>query len=267
LNGGSVVIQSSGGVPIIASLRVIPRPSNGRFSEIMGLPQSQWSTSYIFPWYNNVELNTQLRVGNVGNSTTIVQVFIGGQEMAGSPFSLAAGISIRPSFPGINKGPVKVTSSGNVPIVASLRVAFRSGNTWTSFSEMMGLPESQLDNTYVFPWYNNKDLDTQLRLGNVGNSTTIVQVFIGGQEMAGSPFSLAAGASTRKSFPGINRGPVEIVSTQNLVASQRILFKNGSIYTSFSELMGLPEAQLFTSYLFPWYNNLNLNTQLRFGVP
>jgi hypothetical protein len=30
---------------------------------------------------------------------------------------------------------------------------------------MMGLPEGVLDITYWFPWYNNKDLSTQLRFG------------------------------------------------------------------------------------------------------
>jgi predicted outer membrane repeat protein len=265
LSGGPVVIESSGGVPIIASLRVITRPYNGSFSEIMGLPQSQWSTSYIFPWYNNVELNTQLRVGNVGNSTTTVTVTVRGTTIGS--FSLASNASTRLRFAGVNSGPLKVTSSGNVPIVASLRVAFGNENTWTSFSEMMGTPDSQLDNTYVFPWYNNKDIDTQLRLGNVTNSTATVRVLIGGQEMVGSPFTLAGGASIRKSYAGIDKGPVKIVSSQNIVASQRILFKNGSTLIGFSELMGFPASQLATDYLFPWYNNLDLNTQLRLGVP
>jgi hypothetical protein len=38
-------------------------------------------------------------------------------------------------------------------------------NLNTSFSEMMALPNSQLDTTYWLPWYNNVDLDTQLRFG------------------------------------------------------------------------------------------------------
>jgi hypothetical protein len=43
---------------------------------------------------------------------------------------------------------------------------FKNGNTFTSFSEMMGLPQKQLTNKYIFPWYNNlAPLDTQLRLG------------------------------------------------------------------------------------------------------
>jgi hypothetical protein len=274
-SGGPIVIQSSGVVPIIASLRVVPRPSNGSFSEIMGLPESQWSTSYIFPWYNSASLNTQLRVGNVGSSTTAVKVMLGTQEITGActssnpnnSFSLGANASMRVSC-NVNNGPLKVVSSGGVPIVASLRVAFKTGSTWTSFSEMMGLPETQLAAGYVFPWYNNIALNTQLRFGNVSNTSTSVRVFIGGQEMTGSPFPLAPGQSLRRSF-AVDKGPVVIRSTNGakIIASLRVLFQNGSTSTAFSELMGLPENQLTTSYLFPYYNNVALNTQLRVGVP
>jgi hypothetical protein len=37
-------------------------------------------------------------------------------------------------------------------------------NLPTSFSEMMALPDSQLDTLYWLPWYNNIDLDSQLRI-------------------------------------------------------------------------------------------------------
>jgi len=39
------------------------------------------------------------------------------------------------------------------------------------------------------------------------------------------------------------------------------------INASFSEMMGLPANQLDTTYWLPWYNNVDLITQLRFGVP
>jgi hypothetical protein len=42
---------------------------------------------------------------------------------------------------------------------------YKVNNSATSFSEMMALPASQLDTTYWLPWYNNLDLDTQLRFG------------------------------------------------------------------------------------------------------
>jgi hypothetical protein len=135
---------------------------------------------------------------------------------------------------------------------------------------MMGLPNSQLDTAYWLPWYNNVDLDTQLRIANVSASPATVHVYIGGAEVTGSPFDLAAGESVRKSFVGVNDGPVQIVSNHGvpIVAAERLIYKAaGGINTSFSEMTGLPAIQLDTLYWLPWYNNVDLDTQLRFGVP
>ena len=99
-------------------------------------------------------------------------------------------------------------------------------------------------------------------------STATVRVFIGVQEATGSPFTLAPGASTRKSF-AINNGPVKVMSNQVIVASLRVIFPKSGVVpiTGFSELMGLPQSQLTTAYYFTWYNNAGLDEQLRFGVP
>ena len=129
------------------------------------------------------------------------------------------------------------------------------------------LPNSALDNVYWLPWYNNKDLDTQLRFANTTNSTATVHVYIGGVEMMGSPFTLLAGESTRQSFVNINNGPVKIVSNFPIVAAERLIYKVNGVNTSFSEMMALSNSQLDTTYWFPWYNNVDLDTQLRFGVP
>ena len=51
-----------------------------------------------------------------------------------------------------------IQSSGDVPIIASERVAYFNGTAWSSFAEMMGLPQSQLSITFFFPWYNEADL-------------------------------------------------------------------------------------------------------------
>ncbi len=37
--------------------------------------------------------------------------------------------------------------------------------------------------------------------------------------------------------------------------------------TSLSEMMGLPSSRLDTTYWLPWYNHVDLDTQLRFGIP
>jgi uncharacterized protein YcfL len=211
------------------------------------------------PWYNNVDLDTQLRIGNVSGSTASVHVLIGGQEMTGSPFNLAPGASIRQSF-AVNNGPVQIAS--NVNIVAAERVIYKVNNIPTSFSEMMALPDKQLDTIYWLPWYDNVGLDTQLRFANVSSSPASVHVLIHGVEVVGSPFSLAAGASTRKSF-AVNNGPVKIVSTVKIVAAERVIYKVNGINTSFSETMALPNSQLNTVHWLPWYNNVDLDTQLR----
>jgi hypothetical protein len=152
-------------------------------------------------------------------------------------------------------------------IVAAERVIYKINNIPTSFTEMMALPNSQLDTTYWLPWYNNVNLDTQLRFANVSGSTATVHVYIGGVEMDGSPFTLLTGESTRQSFTGIDAGPVQIVSDVPIVAAERVIYKVNGVNTSFSEMMALPNTLLDTTYWFPLYNNIGLDTQLRFGIP
>jgi len=272
VNNGPVHIVST--QPIVAAERIIYNPTGSlptSFSEMMGLPASQVNTTFVFPWYNNLFLDTQLRFANVSGSTATVNVYIGGTLMPGSPFTLpasGAGQSKLISFAGIDSGPVRIVS--NQPIVASERTIYNPGTGNTSFTEMMGLPESLVNTTYYFPWYNNLFLDTQLRFGNVSGVPASVRVYIGGVEMAGSPFALTAsgtGQSLRISFAGIDNGPVKIVSDQPIVAAEREIYLIGGVPVSFTEMMGLPNSLLNSSYWFPWYNNLYLDTQLRFGAP
>jgi hypothetical protein len=281
INNGPVKITST--VPIMGSERVIYNV-NGMptsFSEMMALPDSQLDNMYWMPWYNNVDLNTQLRFGNVSGSPATVHVWIGGQEKTSGctttpanipyPYVLAVGASLRVSCPGVNNGPVKIDS--NVNIVAAERVIYNVNGLPTSFTEMMGLPDSQLDNIYWMPWYNNVDLDTQLRFGNVSNTDATVHVWIGGQEKSSGclpsnipyPYVLAPGASLRVSCPSVNNGPVQIVSDVNIVAAERVIYNVNGMPTSFSEMMALPTSQLNTTYWMPKYNNVDLDTQLRFG--
>ena len=265
IDKGPVKIVSN--VNIVASERVLYRVNgiDASFSEMMATPNSQLDTIYWLPWYNNVSLDTQLRIANVGPTTATVHVSIGGAPVTGSPFTIPVNGSIRRSFPGIDKGPVKIES--NQPVVAAERVIYKANGVNTSFSETMATPNSQLDTIYWLPWYNNKSLDTQLRIANVGPTTATVHVSIGGTPALGSPFSFPVGASKRLSFAGIDKGPVKIESNVNVVVSERVIYKVNNVVTSFSEMMGLPNSQLDTIYWLPWYNNLDLDTQLRFAAP
>jgi hypothetical protein len=104
-------------------------------------------------------------------------------------------------------------------------------------------------------------------LANVSDTEATVHVTIGGVEMTGSPYTLTPGASKRLSFPGIDKGPVKIESNVNIVVAERVIYKVNGTNTSFSELMALPASQLDTLYWLPWYNNKDLDTQLRFAAP
>jgi hypothetical protein len=262
INNGPVKVESSMG-NIIASMRVSYNDGTAwtSFSEVLGMPANQLTTTYWFPWYNNLDMNTQIRFANLGSTATNIWITIGG--VVQPPIPLAVGQSTRVSYP-INNGPVKVESSmGN--IIASMRVAYNDGTAWTSFSEALGLPANQATTAYWFPWYNNVDMNTQIRFANLGSSPAKVMITIGG--VLQTPIPLAAGQSTRVSYP-INNGPVKVESVDgNIIASMRVAYNNGTAWTSFSEVLGMPANQLTTAYWFPWYNNLDLNTQVLFAVP
>jgi hypothetical protein len=264
VNSGPLRVVNTGSSPVMASERMIYKVNgvNTSYTEMMALPNSQLDVTYWLPWYNNVDLDTQLRIANMSLSTATVRVYIGGTEVQGSPITLAPGASVRRSFAGINNGPVRITSSQK--IVAAERVIYKVKGVQTSFTEMMALPAAHLGTTYWLPWYNNVDLDTQLRIANIMSTPATVHVYIGGVEMQGSPFPLAGGESTRMSFTGINNGPVQIVSDQFVVAAERVIYKVNGVHTSFTEMMALPNNQLSTTYWMPWYNNSgDLDTQLR----
>jgi thermitase len=266
VEGGPVRIVSSD-TNIIAAERVLYLQAGKAvsFSEMMALPGNQLDSEFWLPWYNNVDLDTQLRIANTStDTTTTVSVYINGDFQ--NSYVLGPSENVRPSFSGVNNGPVRIISS-DTNIAVSERVIYKTAGVNTSYSEMMALPEDQLTTEYMMPYYNNVDLDTQLRFANTSSTTsTNVSVYINGN-LQGS-FILGPSASTRQSFPGVNNGPVRIVSSATeIIAAERVIYTVDSIGTSFSELMGLPLASLTTDYWLPWYNNVNLDTQVRFGRP
>jgi hypothetical protein len=46
-----------------------------------------------------------------------------------------------------------------------------------------------------------------------------------------------------------------------------LVYKVNNAPASFSEMMGLLDSSLNAAFWLPWYNNVDLDTQLRFGVP
>jgi hypothetical protein len=256
MNNGPVRVSSTNGVNIISSQRVV---WGAGFDELMGYPANQLTDEYVFPWYNNKAMSSQLRIGNTGTVAADVDVYIGGTKMNTTPYNIAVGGSQRLEYAGINNGPVRiVTTTSAATILTTMRVIWGAG-----YDELMGYPANQLTNEYVFPWYNNKAMSSQLRIGNTGTVAVDVDVYIGGTKMNTTPYNIAVGGSERIEYAGINSGPVRVVTTTSgasILATMRVIWGAG-----YDELMGYPANRLTTDYVFPKYSDTSLDTQLRIG--
>ena len=263
VDDGPVKVESTNGFSIIAALRNA-LSQNGvvqSWFQLMGLPETQLSTTYYFPVYNNVTLSDQLRFANLGNAQTTVTVKIG--SVVNQSYVLQAGEGLRVNYPGVDSGPVTVSSDGQL-IIAALREAWSQNGIVESWFQLMGLPASQLSTSYYFPAYNNVTLSNQLRFANLGNAQTTVTVKIG--SVVNQSYILQAGESVQVRYSGVDAGPVTVSSDgQPIIAALREAWLQNGIVESWSQLMGLPDTELSTSYYFPAYNNVTLSDQLRFA--
>ncbi len=271
-NGGPLFINSTNGVPIVSSIRLLylNRYGVNTLSELMGVPTSQLLDDYWMPAYiDNSLTDSQIRFTNTSNTqATTVNVYIGG-TLKGS-YLLAPSSALRVNYPGVSGGPVRIQGTAGVPILAGMRVIYGGivNGGANSFDELMAYPTAQLSNEYWFPFYNHNkvNLDTQLRVGNTSASqTSTVQIYIG-EDLMGT-YVLPPSTNKLITYPGVNGGPVHVVGTAGvpIVASLRLLYLNKFIYQTYSELMGVPTSQLLDDYAMPVYiDNSLTDSQIRF---
>ena len=186
-----------------------------------------------------------------------VQVTIAGSSQGTS--NVPPHYSLSLSYPGMNNGPVKVSSTNSLPIFTSARAVF--GN---SFNSIVGYPGDQLTTDYWFTSYDDLGMTTYLVIGNPSTSQTAqVNVFIGGNKMNATPYSIAPG---QRVFPryAINSGPVHVVSTNGVAVftSERTKY-----LSSFNEILGLANNQLTTDYWFTSYDDVGMLTNLVIAAP
>ncbi|HEY5983628.1 MAG TPA: PQQ-dependent sugar dehydrogenase, partial [Anaerolineales bacterium] len=91
-----------------------------------------------------------------------------------------------------------------------------------------------------------------------------VTVKIGGA-LQGS-YYVASATGTVVSYPNLQDGPVEVLSTSGspILTSQRGFW---GTYSTFNEVMGYPDNQLTNHYWFPWYDMINMTTWILVGNP
>ena len=174
---------------------------------------SQLDTTYWLPWYNNVDLDTQLRFANVSDCAQppCMSTSVAGDDQA-VPSRWQPGASTRKSFAGVNDGPVKIVSdhehrgrgAGDLQGQWRQHQLLRDDGACRTAS---WTPPTGCPGTTTWIWIPSCALPMS------ANSTATVHVSIGGH--GDDRQSLHPGCraqSTRKSFAGINNGPVKIVS-------------------------------------------------------
>ena len=249
--GGPVHIVSDR--PVFASERSLYGSS---FNEVMGYPADLLTTEYWFPIYDNKYMQTWILVGNPSSTdTATVDIYIAGTKKGS--YTISPGQSEMLKYAGAYGGPVQVVSTNQVPVFTSERSLYGS-----SFNEVMGYPTDQLTTEYWFPIYDNKYMQTWILVGNPSSTDATVDIYIAGNLMPGSPYTLQAGKSWTPQYAGAYGGPVHIVSDQPVFASERSLY--GS---SFNEVMGYPADLLTTEYWFPIYDNKYMQTWILVGTP
>lgn len=106
---------------------------------------------------------------------------------------------------------------------------------------------------YLFTWYDQSSADWHdwVMLANPagGAGAARASVKVGATTYADR--EMAAGApANAPAFPGLVGGPVTVNSTQALIASQRVIYRN-----SFNEIPAVPVSELEPTYYFTWYDS------------
>jgi hypothetical protein len=253
-SSGPVQIVSTNLVPLVASEQVVA--GGVSYSEMMGYPNEQLTTEYLFPFYNNVDFDGQLRVSNVGGVATTITVYLGSDPNPLDSFPLGIGEAVRKNYGGKRDGPMRVVSSAS-NILTTLRSYIASSS---SYSELLGYPANQLTDEYIFPYYNNVAFDSQLRVSNVGGSNTTITVYLGSDPTPIDSYTLDVGQATRKNYGGVQGGPLRVVSSASNILTTIRAYVSGK---SYSELMGYPANQPASEFWYPIYDNVALDSQLR----
>jgi uncharacterized protein YkwD len=156
---GPVQVVSTTGQDILVSERQI---YGGSFTETLGIPDAQLTTDYWFPWYDGMTMSTWISIGapDTNSADAQVDIYIGGVKVNTSPYVVSAGGQVSPSFPGTFDGPVEVVSTNGQDILVSERQIYGS-----SFTETLGVPDSQLTTDYWFPWYDGMTMSTWISIG------------------------------------------------------------------------------------------------------
>jgi hypothetical protein len=215
------------------------------FSELWAQDAAVAQSTSFFNWYDNASpgmVYDNIHVFNPSTSSASVMVSLPG--FAPLSVTVGAGAEEHVAFPaGTIGGPVTVSSTQ--PVLASQRVQY-----YQTFNEEWAMSSAQANTTSFFNWYDkasNGVLNDNIHLLNPGINSANVTVSLPGA----SPQTVIvdAGAESYVNFPGQIGGPVTVISSQPMLASQRVQY-----YQSFNEVPALSAAQAGTTHYLTWYD-------------
>ncbi|MHB9112730.1 MAG: CAP domain-containing protein [Thermoleophilia bacterium] len=131
--------------------------------------------------------------------------------------------------------------------------AFDTSGFYTDASISITVENFSPAKNYYFTWYDqsNGDWRDWVLMANPagGRSTARASALVGGVTYADRDLPVGSPAET-PAFPGVIGGPVKVSTTQPLITSQRVIYKN-----SFNEIPAVPDNTLETAYYFTWYDS------------
>ena len=267
-NNGPVVVKNRLATDVLASEQTgwMAGGVIKSAAETMGMPEAQLSDVYYFPWIaQSTWVDTELRIANVGDASSSVNVTIGSNSYG--PYTVNAHTTSRQHFTEV-AGPVKVDGTDGVPLVVSERMAWKVAGNVTTVADMIGIPAGLTGDNIVFPWYQqDSTTDTELRIANVGGSSSSVTVTIGATVYG--PYTINANQTTRRKFTGEATGPMIVDGTDGipLAVTQRLAWKVGGNVRTVTEMPGLPAVKATDTAYFPWYtHNTQADTVLRIAT-
>ncbi|MBE0429979.1 MAG: hypothetical protein IBX61_08955 [Thermoleophilia bacterium] len=215
--------------------------------------------TYYFTWYDSLPENgvssAYIVIGNLEDHEATAQVFFGKETQPRGTYSIPKGGRQTLTWPNTIGGPVKVVSPDGDTLVVTQRVIYGD-----SFSEAAAVEETNIAGigedgaaSYYFTWYDSLPANGMkgnwILIANVDQTSASVAVYVGTSKM--DTFAIDPGEQITPQYTNTMGGPVRVISEngQNLVVSQRVLYKN-----SFSEVTAVPEEKLDTIYYFTWYD-------------
>jgi len=258
LIGGPVEVGCRANTEGLTSQRILW--AGNSLEEVLGIDAEDLSSHFYWTWYDQQSpgFKNWVLVGNPDHGRdAYVEIRIAGTTRWSG--TIPPGQNVTPTFAGSMGGPVEVlawTDSRKVEtakVLASQRVL---SNGDTAFNEVPGIPLENLSSNYIWTWYDMSSagardwvLIANPGIDHLGNPQGTVSATIKIADIPVLTRDIAPGTNITPTFSGWMGGPVEVIASGDVIATQRVVFG-----PSFEEVPGTLVGSLGGQYHWAWYD-------------